>query len=109
MSGRYDEAAALFDRSLALWRPEDGPARKALTLLNRGYLHRDLGEADRAGERFREALALFRQAKDSDHEAITLNALGLLALGAGRTGEALGFSRRPWRYARPGAAGGPSR
>lgn len=103
--GRYDEAAAFFDRSLALWRPEDGPRRKALTLLNQGYLHRDLGEADTAGERFREALALFRQAKDSGYEAVALNALGLLAQDAGRSGEALGLLQKALALRPPGSRG----
>jgi CHAT domain-containing protein/tetratricopeptide (TPR) repeat protein len=89
MRGRYDEAAALFDRALALWRPGDAPGTRATTLLNRGQLHRQLGEAERARERFSEALGLFRQANDRNGEAAALNALGLLALDAGRSAAAL--------------------
>lgn len=89
LSGHFDEAAALFDRSLALWKPEDGLDRKAQVLLNRGHLHRDLGELDAAGERFEEALRLFRQTKDRHNEAVALNALGLLAQDRGTPGEAL--------------------
>ena len=105
MHGRYDEAAALFDHSLALWRPEDGPGRKALTSLNRGYLHRDLGEVDSAGERFREALALFRQAKDRNHEAVTLNALGLLAQDAKQPEKALEALQSALTLRLPGSRG----
>lgn len=89
LRGRYDEAAALLDRALALWRQGDDPDKRAGTLLNRGHLHRDLGESDLARERFNGALALFRQAKDRANEAAALNALGLLALDAGRPGAAL--------------------
>lgn len=89
LRGRYDEAATLFDQALALWKPGDGPGKRARSLLNRGQLHRELGEAEKAHERFSAALGLFRQAKDRNNEAATLNALGLLALDAGRPGEAL--------------------
>ncbi len=105
LRGRYDEAAAFFDLSLDRWRPEDGPGRKALTLLNQGYLHRDLGETGRAGERFREALALFRQAGDQGYEATALNALGLLAQEAGRPGEALGLLQKALALRAPGSRG----
>jgi CHAT domain-containing protein/Flp pilus assembly protein TadD len=87
--GRYDEAAARFDHALDLWRPEDGPGRKAQVLLNRGYLYRELGEAGLAGERFQEALTLFHQANDRDNEAAALNALGSLAWDAGQPSAAL--------------------
>lgn len=103
--GRYDEAASFFDRSLTLWRPEDGPRRKALTLLNRGYLHRDLGEVDLAGERFREALGLFRQAKDRGNEAVALNALGLLAKDAENPAAALEPLRSALALRAPGSRG----
>lgn len=87
--GRYDEAAAHFDRAIALRPKSDGPGKRAGLLLNRGHLHRDLGETERARQRFEEALGLFRQAKDRDNEAVALNALGLLALDEGRPAEAL--------------------
>ena len=87
LRGRYDEAATYFDRALALGQPD--PDKRALTLLNRGHLHRNLGEMDQARERFSEALPLFRKAKDRNYEAVTLNALGILALDAERPDEAL--------------------
>jgi len=37
-----------FDQALALWQPGDDPVKWASTLLNRGHLHRDLGESDQA-------------------------------------------------------------
>jgi len=86
--GRYDEAAALFDRALALCPPEDFHDR-AQTLLGWGHLHRLLGENDRARERFQAALAVSRQGRDRDDEAAILNALGSLALDEGRPGAAL--------------------
>jgi CHAT domain-containing protein/tetratricopeptide (TPR) repeat protein len=89
LRGRYDEAAALLDRALALWQPGDGPGNRARTLLNRGHLYRDLGETGLARERFSGALALFRQEKDPTNEAAALHALGLIALDSGRPEAAL--------------------
>jgi CHAT domain-containing protein/tetratricopeptide (TPR) repeat protein len=89
LRGRYDEAAALFDRALARWQPGDDPGKRAGTLLNRGHLHLDLGESDQARERFSEALGIFRQAKDRNGEAIALHALGLLAQDMKQPGESL--------------------
>ena len=45
LRGRYDEAAALFDRALALGREGDDPRERGNALLNRGHLHRELGES----------------------------------------------------------------
>jgi len=64
LRGRYDESAVLFDVAMALWQESDDPGLRAKTFLNRGQLHRELGETERAGERFREARALYRQAND---------------------------------------------
>lgn len=104
LRGRYDEAASHFDRALALWEPDD-LGERALTLLNRGHLHLDLGEADRARERFREALALSRQAEDRAGEAMALNALGLLAQDAGQPSEALEPLRGALALREPGTRG----
>ncbi|HEY2292308.1 MAG TPA: CHAT domain-containing tetratricopeptide repeat protein [Thermoanaerobaculia bacterium] len=81
LRGRYDEAADLFDRALA-FAPGGDSSQRASTLINRGQLDRDLGETERARERFSEALGIARQAKDRDKEAAALNALGRLALDA---------------------------
>lgn len=89
LRGRYDEAAALLDRSLALWRPGDDRGERANALVNRGHLHRELGELDAARGRFEEALGIFRQIRDRHGEGVTLNALALLALDAGKPREAL--------------------
>ncbi|HEX5718318.1 MAG TPA: CHAT domain-containing tetratricopeptide repeat protein [Thermoanaerobaculia bacterium] len=102
LRGRYDEAAALFDRALAL--PQD-PNERAKALLNRGYLHRDLGEVDRARERFNAAVALSRQAKDQDNEAKALNALGVLAQDEGRPAAALEPLRAAFALRSPGTRG----
>ncbi len=105
LRGRYDEAAALFDRSLDLWRPQDGPGARARALLNWGYLHRDLGEAELARGQFQEALGLFRQAKDRHNESVALNALGILAQDAGRPGAALELLRQALSLRPPGSRG----
>jgi len=89
LRGRYDEAASQFDRALALWKPGDDPGKRAQTLLNRGHLHRQLGEWKQAREQFNTALPLFRQAQYRDGEAAALNALGLVAQDAGDPAEAL--------------------
>jgi CHAT domain-containing protein/tetratricopeptide (TPR) repeat protein len=89
LRGRYDEAAAYFDSALALWRPGDDPRERGKALVNRGQLHRDLGERDQARERFQEALGIFRGVKDRGGEAVAWNALGLLAQDAGQPSAAL--------------------
>jgi CHAT domain-containing protein/Flp pilus assembly protein TadD len=88
LRGRYDEAASLFDRAIALRQADADPGKRARLLLNRGHLHRQLGETDRARERFQEALGLFRQATDRNNEAAALSALGNLALDEQRPAEA---------------------
>jgi CHAT domain-containing protein/Tfp pilus assembly protein PilF len=103
--GHYDEAATLFDRALDLWKPEDGPGKKAQALLNRGHLHRDLGEVDQAGECFREALSIFQKEKDPHNEAIAQTALGALAHDAGRPAEALGRLQKALALREPGSRG----
>src|SRR4051794_28199759 len=105
LRGHYDEAATYFDRALALWRPGDEPDKRALTLLNRGHLHLQLGEVDAAREQFGEALPLFRQAKDRNYEAATWNALGILALNTERPGEALEPLRAALALRPPGTRG----
>jgi CHAT domain-containing protein/Flp pilus assembly protein TadD len=105
LRGRYDEAAALFDRALALWQPGDDPGKRANTLLNRGHLHLALGESDQARERFSEALGIFRQAKDRNGEAIALDALGLLAQHMKRPGEALEPLQHALALRPPGSRG----
>ncbi|MFY9825802.1 MAG: CHAT domain-containing tetratricopeptide repeat protein [Thermoanaerobaculia bacterium] len=89
LAGHYDEAAALFDRSLALWQKGDDPGEWGKALVNRGQLHRQLGEMDQARERFNEALGLFRLAGDHDNEAAALDALGLLAQDQGQPAAAV--------------------
>jgi CHAT domain-containing protein/tetratricopeptide (TPR) repeat protein len=102
LRGRYDEAAALFDRAIALQRD---PGERATALLNRGYLHRELGELVRARERFDAALLLSRQVKDRDNEAKVLNALGVVAQDAGRPAAALEPLRGALELRSPGTLG----
>ncbi len=102
LRGRYDEAAALFDRALVL---QQDPGERATALLNRGYLHRELGELVRARERFDAALLLSRQVKDRDNEAKVLNALGVVAQDAGRPAAALEPLRGALELRSPGTLG----
>src|SRR4051812_16709218 len=104
LGGRYDEAADLFDSALALG-PAGDPSQRASTLINRGQLHRDLGETERARERFSEAIGVARQAKDRDDEAIALNALGRLALEERQPGVAQKFLEEALRLRPPGSRG----
>ncbi|HEY7213978.1 MAG TPA: tetratricopeptide repeat protein, partial [Thermoanaerobaculia bacterium] len=105
LRGRYDEAAAFLDRALALWKPGEDSTQQAQTLINRGYLHLDLGETDRARERFREAWWLSRQAKDRDGKATALNALGSLELDIGQPAAALRPFQASLRLRQPGSRG----
>lgn len=103
--GRYDEAAVSFERALALWQPEDDPRDKTQALLNRGQLHRDLGEAGRARERFQAALELSRRQGDRGNEAVALNALGIVDLDTGQPGAALGRLQGALALRPPGTRG----
>ncbi len=105
LEGRYDEAATAFDRALALWQEGDPPIFRAETLLNRGRLHLDLGETERARQRFRTALALYRQARNAVGEAVTLNALGIAALVEGKPDEALAPLTASLALREPGSRG----
>ncbi|HEY4574304.1 MAG TPA: tetratricopeptide repeat protein, partial [Thermoanaerobaculia bacterium] len=105
LRGRYDEAAVLLDRAIALWRPSDAPGKRAKTLINRGQLHRDLGETERARERFSEAIGVARQAKDRDNEAAALTALGRLALETRQPGVAQKPLEEALRLRSPGTRG----
>ncbi len=105
LRGRYDEAATLLDRAIALGQPGDDPAEWAAAWLNRGHLHRGLGETAPARRSFQAALALFRQAGDRGHEAATLNALGLLELEEDRPGEGLAPLRQALARRAPGSRG----
>jgi CHAT domain-containing protein/Flp pilus assembly protein TadD len=102
LRGRYDEAADLFDQS---FRASDHPGQRISTLLNRGQLHRDLGEVERARERFSEALELAQKANDRDNEARALNALSLLAKDAGQPGTALELLQKALALRPPGSRG----
>lgn len=105
LRGRYDEAAILLDRALAL-RPEgNDDVERAKVLHNRGHLHRDLGEVEQARERFLAARELFRRTGDRGNEAAALNALGLLALDAGRPEAALAPLREALELRQPGSRG----
>ncbi len=105
LRGRYDEAAALLDRALALRKPGEDPVKQAETLLNRGQLHRELGETNQARARFEAARRLYRQAKDRNGEAAALNALGTLELGAERPGAALKPFQAALALRQPGSHG----
>lgn len=103
--GRYDEATAFLDRALKLWQPGDDAGKRAQTLVNRGQLYRALGDRERARRQLLQALPLFREAKDGDHEAATWNALGGLAIDAGRPGDALEPLRKALALRTPGSRG----
>lgn len=105
LRGRYDEAATLLDRAIALRRAGDEPCELANALLNRGELHRELGEGEGARSCFAEALASARRARDCSLEAAILNALGLAALYAGQPEAALSPLQRSLTLRRPGERG----
>ncbi|MFC4119992.1 BTAD domain-containing putative transcriptional regulator [Nonomuraea zeae] len=80
---RYDEAAACFEESLALFSGLGHRHGRALALSHAAALDARLGHADRAERRQREALAGLRAAGDRGGEAYCLRNLGRLLLGAG--------------------------
>ncbi|MFC5826070.1 ATP-binding protein [Nonomuraea insulae] len=80
---RYDDAAACFEESLALFSGLGDRHGRALALSHAAALDARLGHTDRALRRQREALAELQAAGDRGGEAYCLRNLGRLLLGTG--------------------------
>ncbi|MGI5427582.1 BTAD domain-containing putative transcriptional regulator [Streptomyces sp. CA-179760] len=78
LTGRHNEALALNDRALALWRRLDHPSWIRRCLSNRGLLLDGLGRHAEAGEALLLSLEYARQLDDPYGEAVTHSHLGNL-------------------------------
>ncbi len=77
--GGYQEARSQYERALALWRPDDGPATKAGLLMRLGYLTSHVGggllmwvRQERSRRHFDEALRLYEEIGDTPSAALAL-------------------------------------
>ncbi|MDF3300643.1 AfsR/SARP family transcriptional regulator [Streptomyces tropicalis] len=78
LTGRQNEALALNDRSLEIWRRLGVPSRIRRCLNNRGLLLQSLGRHDESGDALRQSLECSRQLNDPYGEAVTHSHLGNL-------------------------------
>ncbi|MGP9019471.1 BTAD domain-containing putative transcriptional regulator [Streptomyces sp. BR1] len=78
LASRIEEALALNDEAIALWRELGERQRTQRTLANRGMLLERLGRYAEAAEPLEQSLALTRELDDAYGEAIILSHLGNL-------------------------------
>ncbi|MFE9449089.1 BTAD domain-containing putative transcriptional regulator [Streptomyces sp. NPDC006739] len=78
LTGRQNDALALTDRALAIWRRLGTVSWIRRCLNNRGLLLGGLGRHDESGEALRQSLEYSRQLNDPYGEAITHSHLGNL-------------------------------
>ncbi|WP_333775441.1 tetratricopeptide repeat protein, partial [Streptomyces sp. IBSBF 3136] len=78
LTGRQNDALALTDQALAIWRRLDAVSRIRRCLNNRGLLLEGLGRFEESGEALRQSLGYSRQLNDPYGEAVTRSHLGNL-------------------------------
>ncbi|MEU4038630.1 AfsR/SARP family transcriptional regulator [Streptomyces collinus] len=78
LTGRQNDALALTDQALAIWRRLGAVSRIRRCLNNRGLLLEGLGRFEEAGEALRQSLGYSRQLNDPYGEAVTRSHLGNL-------------------------------
>ncbi|MEU0008125.1 BTAD domain-containing putative transcriptional regulator [Streptomyces sp. NPDC006314] len=78
LTGRQNDALALTDRALEIWRRLGTASRIRRCLNNRGLLLEGLGRYEESGEALRQSLACSRQLNDPYGEAVTHSHLGNL-------------------------------
>jgi tetratricopeptide (TPR) repeat protein len=92
-AGRFqsdkDQANALIEQALGLWRELGNKPRMADALLNLGRVARLRGNYERSGELLQESLALFREQQIMWGIVWTLISLGDVALDQGQATQAL--------------------
>jgi len=94
--GRYPEARAAVERSLAIQLPALGAWHPdiALLYLLLGNICDDEGDAGCATDNYKRALAIREKTNDQEGVANALNNLAVVAFGAERYDEALDYNRR---------------
>jgi tetratricopeptide (TPR) repeat protein/transcriptional regulator with XRE-family HTH domain len=85
---RIDEAAAAFERSLALFHAAGDRGGAAKAVGNLGLVEQSEGLRDQAADHYRQAIDLFRETGDRTGEARVLSNLGSVTARLGRYGEA---------------------
>ncbi|MFC9282376.1 BTAD domain-containing putative transcriptional regulator [Streptomyces collinus] len=78
LAGRQNDALALTDQALAIWRRLGAVSRIRRCLNNRGLLLEGLGRFEESGEALRQSLGYSRQLNDPYGEAVTRSHLGNL-------------------------------
>ncbi|MFD9096291.1 BTAD domain-containing putative transcriptional regulator [Streptomyces collinus] len=78
LAGRQNDALALTDQALAIWRRLGAASRIRRCLNNRGLLLEGLGRFEESGEALRQSLGYSRQLNDPYGEAVTRSHLGNL-------------------------------
>ncbi|MER6472108.1 AfsR/SARP family transcriptional regulator [Streptomyces collinus] len=78
LTGRQNDALALTDQALAIWRRLGAASRIRRCLNNRGLLLEGLGRFEESGEALRQSLGYSRQLNDPYGEAVTRSHLGNL-------------------------------
>ncbi|MFI9151136.1 BTAD domain-containing putative transcriptional regulator [Streptomyces sp. NPDC053367] len=78
LTGRQQDALALNDRALEIWRRLGAVTRIRRCLNNRGLLLEGLGRHAESGEALRQSLEYSRQLNDPQGEAVTYSHLGNL-------------------------------
>ncbi|MFJ7152227.1 BTAD domain-containing putative transcriptional regulator [Streptomyces sp. NPDC100445] len=78
LTGRHNDALALTDRALEIWRRLGRTSRIRRCLNNRGLLLEGLGRFEESGEALRRSLTYSRSLNDSYGEAVTHSHLGNL-------------------------------
>ena len=98
----YDQATALWTRSLTLFRALGDESHVARALNNLGTVAMELGEYERAQDLFSESLALHRHVGDRQGTASTLNNLAEAASSLGDAETAMGLFRESYSLALEG-------
>jgi DNA-binding SARP family transcriptional activator/tetratricopeptide (TPR) repeat protein len=78
LTGRQNDALALTDQALEIWRRLAAPSRIRRCLNNRGLLLEGLGRFEESGEALRQSLGYSRLLNDPYGEAVTHSHLGNL-------------------------------
>jgi len=87
--GRYEEALARYEESLAISREVGDRSGEGTTLNNIGEVFRLLSRHEDALARYEESLAILREVGNRKMEGTTLNNIGLVYESQGRYEEAL--------------------
>jgi predicted ATPase/DNA-binding CsgD family transcriptional regulator len=96
---RYEEALALCDEGLSLFRMLDDRAGLAQALTIKGELARARGDLDLAVEAYKEGLELARESVDRRRESIQYVNLGMVEQSRGNFAEAEAYLQRCLRLA----------